>query len=359
MPQIKIHPPKQLPEQAISQQQFEDWVNELEIYLGQDDNMARFMSDGLYNEWLSQEQEPNRLQALLDGDPDQPEENAQNRAAKQRELLAKRRRELRTFIGQVAKSASKNMYAGIVRHATSLNWIYNKIREDYDIQTKGIHYLNIVDVTYDPETKTPAGFYHEYRTVILNNIGRRGETIHWYPALPAGNQQLAADEVIGPLFEDVILMNVLQLIDPRLPKFVRKYYQLKLGDRRLMDIKTDIFNNIKEFQSEMEAAEQLAAIRLSGTPTATTDASLAAIASSRPTRGRGRGRGIPQPQPVRNRTFCKSCYENDKGRSIYLSHVTDAHNCPTKLKLNTIVDQLLPPEVTEYEQEQDDQTSET
>ena len=55
-------------------------------------------------------------------------------------------------------------------------------------------------------------------------------------------------------------MNVLQLIDQRLPKFVRKYYQLKLGDRQLMDIKTDIFNNITEFLSKMEAAEQLAAI---------------------------------------------------------------------------------------------------
>ena len=57
-------------------------------------------------------------------------------------------------------------------------------------------------------------------------------------------------------------MNVLQIIDPRLPKFVRKYYQLKLGDRRLMDIKTDIFNNLKEFISEMEDAEQLASLRL-------------------------------------------------------------------------------------------------
>merc|ERR1712240_837488 len=50
-------------------------------------------------------------------------------------------------------------------------------------------------------------------------------------------------------------------------------------------------------------------------------------------------------------------YENDRGRSIYLSHVTDAYNCPTKLKLNTIVDQLLPPEVIEHELEQDDQTA--
>ena len=66
MPQIKIHPPNQLPEQAISQQQFEDWVNELEIYLGQDENMARFMTDGLYQQWSSQEQDPNRIQAVLE-----------------------------------------------------------------------------------------------------------------------------------------------------------------------------------------------------------------------------------------------------------------------------------------------------
>ena len=56
MPQIKIHPPKQLPEQVISQQEFEDWQNELEIYLGQDENMARFMTDGIYATWQSQEQ---------------------------------------------------------------------------------------------------------------------------------------------------------------------------------------------------------------------------------------------------------------------------------------------------------------
>ena len=75
--------------------------------------------------------------------------------------------------------------------------------------------------------------------MILNNVGRTGEIIQWN-----GNNELDADEVVGPLFEDVILMNVLNLIDPRLPKFVRKHYQLKMGDRRLMDIKSDIFTNL-------------------------------------------------------------------------------------------------------------------
>ena len=61
MPAIKIHPPKPLPEQAISEQEFQDWQNELEIWLGEDDNMARFMTGGRYHRWQSQEQFPHRI----------------------------------------------------------------------------------------------------------------------------------------------------------------------------------------------------------------------------------------------------------------------------------------------------------
>ena len=48
---LKIYPPKQLPEHHISEQDFQDWSNELEIYLGADDDMARFMPDGRYHTW--------------------------------------------------------------------------------------------------------------------------------------------------------------------------------------------------------------------------------------------------------------------------------------------------------------------
>ena len=133
MPSIKIHPPQQLPEQAVSQQQFEDWTNELEIYLGQDEAMARFMIGGIYANWTSQEANPDRIAAVSAHDPNVPAEDAVNRPALQQELLNKRRRELRTFIGLIAKVAAKNMFAAIVRHSTSMQWVYNKIREEYDI----------------------------------------------------------------------------------------------------------------------------------------------------------------------------------------------------------------------------------
>ena len=42
--------------------------------------MARFMSDGIYNTWLSQEENNYRIEALKDRDPNRPAEDAANRA---------------------------------------------------------------------------------------------------------------------------------------------------------------------------------------------------------------------------------------------------------------------------------------
>ena len=43
--------------------------------------MARFMTGGVYDTWTSQEANPNRIPAVLDGDPETPADDANNRAA--------------------------------------------------------------------------------------------------------------------------------------------------------------------------------------------------------------------------------------------------------------------------------------
>ena len=78
------------------------------------------MQDGRYNTWQSQEANPHRIQELDARDPDRPAPDAANRKDRLADLLAKWRRQLRTFLGQVAKCALKNLYAAIVQHATSL-----------------------------------------------------------------------------------------------------------------------------------------------------------------------------------------------------------------------------------------------
>ena len=266
MPGIKIFPLNQLPVRNLSQQQLEQWTVQLEIWLGQDNDMARFMDRGIYSVWQADKHFPNRLADLHANDP----KNLPALTEAQRtELLEERRRQLRTFLSQTANCVSNEYYATIMRHSTSLQWIYTRIRLDYDIQTKGVHFLNIIDIKYDAASMTPAGFYHRYRTAIINNCARADEQIHWNNGI-----RMPADETLGPGSEDHILLSEIEKIDPRLPEFIKTHYQLKLENRRLMDIRSDIFNNITKYITDIESAESLSALRMRSSGIATSSIPL-------------------------------------------------------------------------------------
>ena len=47
-------------------------------------------------------------------------------------------------------------------------------------------------------------------------------------------------------------------------------------------------------------------------------------------------------------------YNEERGKTTYLSHNTEDFNCPTRLKLNTMADEVLPQEVFENEQDQEE-----
>ena len=65
--------------------------------------------------------------------------------------------ELRTVLSVVG-SVSIGHYDAVKRISTSLRWIYDMLRRDYDIQKKGIHFFNLLDLNYDPAKLTPTAF---------------------------------------------------------------------------------------------------------------------------------------------------------------------------------------------------------
>ena len=129
MSSIKIYPPNQLPSEGISDVQFEIWREELEVYLEIENKFRKFLPGGRYQTWTPAETDENRILAPVD--PDKVES------------MADIRRELRQFVTIVAKYVHMDYYNPIVRHSSSLQWIYTKIREDYDIQRQGIHFFNM------------------------------------------------------------------------------------------------------------------------------------------------------------------------------------------------------------------------
>ena len=168
MPSLKVHPPSQLPDRGVSEIQFNIWIEELEVYLSQEDSFRLFLPDEPYAEWEAQENNPDRLTAVKGADD-----------ANDATILKKRQRQLRTVLSMVGKCVSQGHYDNVMRHSTSMEWIYSMLRCDYDIQKKGINFFNLLDLSYDPATMTPIAFYNQYRTMITNNLSRKNDVIKY------------------------------------------------------------------------------------------------------------------------------------------------------------------------------------
>ena len=327
MAPIKIYPPAKLPEKGVTDMLFNVWVEELEVYLGQDETLSVFMDGGHYAEWLAFDANANRiLQPQGEDDINQ---------------LPLRRRQLRTFLSIIAKSCDINHYNIITRHSTSLQWIYTKLREDYDIQQKGIHFFNLLDLQFQPGTNV-VGFYNQYRNLVIANLKKRGDTIHWQDIV------LDQDEKLTPTFEDTVLLNVLTLIDSRLPTHVRDHYHHHMGrDKSLMDFKTDILVKTPVFIAELDTkiqnntihsaevndvTEHLGAMRFQHNYRQRGNDYRNASRGRPFPRGRGQPRGFSTAPMTRQQAFstpyCRICHLTGQPDSVVRSHRIGDMACP-------------------------------
>ena len=144
MTQIKVYPPSQLPDRSVSETQFKIWIEELEVYLSQEEKFRVFLQGGDYDQWQAQESNPDRILGLKGEDLTRPARSTETDTAK----LKERVRDLRTVLSIVGKCVSQGHYEVVVRHSTSMQSIFDNLRCDYDIQQKGIHFLNILDASY-------------------------------------------------------------------------------------------------------------------------------------------------------------------------------------------------------------------
>ena len=125
MPQIKVYPPTQLPDRGVSETQFKIWLEELEVYLSQEDKFRVFLEGGEYAEWKSQENNPDRLTALLGGDLTRDNRTGPSDIVR----LKDRVRDLRTVLSIVGKCVSQGHYEAVVRHSTRDAFIGRKLKQ--------------------------------------------------------------------------------------------------------------------------------------------------------------------------------------------------------------------------------------
>ena len=250
MPSIKIYPPNQLPDRGVSETQFSIWKEEMEVYLSQEKDFKVFLPGKTYHTWVAAESDNDRINELADADQAGENEDAD-------EKLEHRRDSLRTVLSIIGKCVSEGHYNSVIRHSTSLTWIYNMLKADYNIQNKGIHFFNIIECKFDSSKHTAVAFYNCYRTLILNNLAKQNDRIKYK------NTVLTEDEKMSPMLEDLVLLMVIQEIDPRLPAFIKTHYNHKMkADERFMDFKSDVLVNIPSFLEMIDNTEQNNSIKV-------------------------------------------------------------------------------------------------
>ena len=80
----------------------------------------------------------------------------------------KRRRQLVIFLSQVANCVSLNHYTTVLLHATLLQWIFDKVQEDYNITHKGIHFMNLSRAKYEVDMEVKKRRVPQYRLQSTN-----------------------------------------------------------------------------------------------------------------------------------------------------------------------------------------------
>ena len=316
MPSIKIYPPSRLPDSNVNETQFHMWQEELEVYLSQEDDYEIFLPGKSYANWLSYEEDVNRLPELKQEDTVIPNDDAREgriitaaqATVANSDRLDNIRINLRTVLSIIGKCVSTGHYNSVIKHSTSLAWIYNMLRADYDIQNKGVHFFHILEAKYDATKYTPVAFYNFYRTIVANNLAKNGDILKY-----KNNERLEQDEKFTPMLEDIVLLDAIKEIDSRLPTLVKNFYFHKIKkEERLMDFKTDILLNIPHFLEQLNIKEE--------------DATLNAFkhmqVKKKMTFSQRKNDGF-------QRKYCRMCFLSKRASGVYYSHNFGDSKCPS------------------------------
>ena len=204
---LRLKPPSPLPQGPVSKVAFKVFINQLKAYLEQDYNNYLFLPDGCYDAW-GPEQEGRRIQTLSEEDPENQKliqanagrEQRIDLVAEQNRLALARNSQLSKFVTLIAILCHYTEQDDIIRCSTSFTWIVDYLKQHYNIENRGEHFLDVVDVVFTNDMSHQT-FYKQFRAGFLDNLRRRGDRLSY-----KNNEQLDADETMSPTLEAAIVL---------------------------------------------------------------------------------------------------------------------------------------------------------
>lgn len=228
---------------------FENWKQNLMYILSLDNNFAPFLAEGFAWE---KKTTANPTRGLADDGDGVPAAN--------RKTAAQKNVQLDLMLGQIANYCAIIARNAIIKGSTSLNDIWQKIRQHYGFQATGAHFLNLADIKTQPGEKPEdlyqrlAAFFEDNLLTTQCGIQHRGAPVD-------------ADEDLTPSLENTIVFLWLQLVNPALPQLVKQKYGSELRNKTLASLKPEISLALPSLLEEIRAIEDTKVLRVAQTNT--------------------------------------------------------------------------------------------
>ena len=146
----------------------------------------------------------------------------------------------------------------IFKHSTSLNDIWQKIRQHYGFQSSGVHFLNLASIPLQPDEQ-PEDLFQRLMAFFEDNL------LSVHGSLTHHGDQVTAKEDLSPTLENTVVFLWLQSIHPGLPLLVKQKYGSALCNNTLASLKPEISQAVGSLLDELRSVEDTKAMRIGST----------------------------------------------------------------------------------------------
>ena len=199
---------------------FENWRQNLMYTLLLDTEFAPFLVDGAT--WKKKTRaSPHR------GLTDDGEEAPRRRTKEQKVSM------LELMLGQIANYCPVISRQTIVKNLTSIDSIWQAIRQHYGFQCTGAHFIDFAAIKLEPNER-PEDLFQRLMAFMEDNL------LHKDSGISHMGEVVKEDEELSPSLENFIVLTWLCLLHEELPRLVKQRYGTELRSQTLASIKPEI-----------------------------------------------------------------------------------------------------------------------
>jgi len=217
---------------------FENWRQNLLYLLRCENRFIPYLED---NKTWSKKTAANPTRGFTDDAAPIPEDD--RKTAVQKSAIVEQ------ILNQIANYADVVARNIIVKQCTSVNAVWQKLREHYGFQSTGSHFLDLSLIKLESDERPEAlyqrlySFFEDNLLTTTCGITHHGETVE-------------VDEDMTPSMENILTWLWLRLIDPALPQLVKRKYGPELRNRSLASIKVEISQALPSLIEDLATSEE-------------------------------------------------------------------------------------------------------